>query len=135
NLTLDFVVSGVVFADAGNGSDLSLIVETTNAYWPVFAGIVDQELSAFLHFVFGGPSPTSSLYRASLIKVFGRAHCRPSLSNQGASQLECRTMPRGRLGQSQGLSFPGVPQWSQSFGEPLPLVGLPWAASSSSTAS
>jgi len=47
----------------------------------------------------------------SLIKVFSRAHCRPrSLSNQEASQLECKTMPLGRLGQSHGFSRPGVPQ-------------------------
>ncbi len=33
-----------------------------------------------------------------------RGHCRPSLSNQGTSQLLCSVMPSGRPGQSQGWS-------------------------------
>src|SRR5262245_50186868 len=48
-----------------------------------------------------GPGPPWAFYWACLIKVFGRAHCRrPSLSNQGPSQLECSATPTGRPGQS-----------------------------------
>src|SRR5262245_19753118 len=62
---------------------------------------------------------------------------RPSLSNHGPSQDECRVMPPGRLGQSQRWPFvAGRPQLSQSGGgEPLPLEVLFWVANSSSTAS
>src|SRR5262249_32831902 len=68
DLALDLVVVLVVLADAGKLGNFGLIVETPHRYRPMLAGIVDQELGAFLHLGLGGAAP---FYRASLINGGG----------------------------------------------------------------
>src|SRR5262249_31536883 len=56
DLALDLGVVVVVLADAGKGGDFGLIIEATDRYRSMFAGIGDQELGALPHLSLGGPS-------------------------------------------------------------------------------